>query len=163
MLSLALILSASLLAYVIFTQPIELRIFKSSGTVLQISTVIWSYKTNLSSKNKNKSKLKLTKRLRLYLFLLRVAKDLLTKSYIYVVRDTVTISEFPSAPSTIAANIASSLLISYVSGKARFFESGVDKIGTAVFSFRLIDLFISALKVSYYTLKSKLKKRTGYV
>ena len=80
-----------------------------------------------------------------------------------MVRDTVTISEFPSAPSTIAANIASSLLISYVSDKARFFESGVDKIGTAVFSFRLIDLFISALKVSYYTLKSKLKKRTRYV
>ncbi len=163
MLSLALILSASLLAYVVFTQPIEIRVFKSSGIVLQISTVVWSFKINLSSKKRHKSKLKLTKRLKFYFFALRVANDLLTKSYVYIMRDAESGVEHPSAPSAIMTGITSSLLISYVSGKARFFESGVDKIGTAVFYFRLIDLFISAIKVSYYTLKSKFKKRARYV
>ena len=154
----------SFLVLVFLLQRIDVTISASRAVPLKISSVIWSL-SFCASKKMHKSKLKLSKRLSLFMYGVRVLKDLIPKSDITV-----------SAPTSVGMQtarpfysfIASAFALAteaYVSRRANSCtaQSYDNESPTEVnISFPLFSLCISTLKVAYYTIKSKRRRRRGH-
>ena len=163
MIALAESLIVFLIIFIVLLQPVDVRIFGEETLNVEISLTIFSIQLNNLAQNKKKRKQKFTKKLKKILFISKIVADIINHSAVRVH------SYKPFSKDIIKSNIRmigtavyAPLVLLYLKNSAAVYNEEYDSKHTLDIrlTFFLMVAFISLVKASYYTLKSKVKR--GY-
>ena len=158
MIAIAEFVTILLLVIIILLQNLDIRLRYSDCLSVTLSLTIFAFEINNYSAVRQKRKRHISTSLKIVAFATRLARELLPACTVlsHSIKPFAT-SNATTPPRIITASILSPILLSYIRSNAlAYYEiDDTDHRLDISFSFSLAFLFISLLKASYYTVKSK--------